>query len=161
MTYRTIKEELNLHMDQISFYKNDFMATVDAGNPSFPKYLVLFRFLQNLLLNIRFRKVCCIQNFEIYFSDINNRVLFISRITLDGNTVNNNLVNLTDEDVRRYFEGYLNNSLKILNQIQRDFLDYVNFTKTTNWICLRRQNNIVLSARYTPGSAVIEQLRRA
>lgn len=157
MTHRIIKDELDFHMEKISFYKNDFMSTVDAGNPSFPKYLVLFRFLQKLLLNIRFRKVCCIQNFEIYFSDINNRVLFISKITLDGNKVNNNLANLTDEDVRKYFDGYLDNSLKNLNQKEKNFLDYINFKKTTNWICLRKENNNVISARYTPASAVIQR----
>jgi len=151
MTHKIIQAELDLYMEKIKIYKNDFIDTVNKGKPCFCKYLILFRFLQNLILNIKFKKVCRIKYFEVHFSDINNHVLFIAKIILNGNKVKNNLENV---DVKKYFKKYLNNKLKNFSSKKKYFLDYINFKKTENWHYLKN-NNGLFSARYTPDTTTI------
>ena len=152
-----IINEMNKVIDILLTIKKDFIKSLKKKTPSFPAYLVFFKYFKNIIKNIILKILVSglhlierHQRHRLYFADKNNKVYLICNITNSKTNVISDIDNLSDDDIfHRYFSQYLKNALFTPSVEQIIFLNSIIKNKSTSWSTRKEKLETIIS-RYTP-----------
>ena len=152
-----IKNELDKIMETLLTMKKDFVKSLKKKIPSFPAYLVFFKYFKNIIKNIILKIFVSglhlterHQRHRLYFADKNNKVYLICNITNSKTNVLSDIDNLSDDDIfQKYFSQFLKNALFNPSTEQITFLNNIIKNKSTSW-SIRKEGLETISSRHTP-----------